>query len=96
MLRKDAKKHQENNDKVHLHLSLHNACLREEQHKTCQKERQSNLNQQAMPARKRRMRCSSLIHCMLLLVATRCASDLMLMDVMLVLANMCQIIRRSL
>ena len=34
MLRKDAEKHQENDDKVHLHLSLRNACLREEQHKT--------------------------------------------------------------
>ena len=34
MLRKDIKKHQENDDKVHLHLSLRNACLREEQHKT--------------------------------------------------------------
>ena len=44
MLRKDAKKHQENDDKVHLHLSLHNPCLLEEHHKTRQKERQSNLN----------------------------------------------------
>ena len=34
MLRKDIKKHQENDDKVHLHLSLRNACLREDQHKT--------------------------------------------------------------
>ena len=28
------KKHQESDDQVHLHLSLRNACLREEQHKT--------------------------------------------------------------
>ena len=34
MLRKDMKKHQENDNNMHLHLSLRNACLREEQHKT--------------------------------------------------------------
>ena len=34
MLRKDITKHQENDDKVHLHLSLRTLCLREEQHKT--------------------------------------------------------------
>ena len=34
MPRKVIKNHQENDDKVHLHLSLRNACLREDQHKT--------------------------------------------------------------
>ena len=34
MLRKDIKKHQENDDKVHLHLSLQTVCILKEQHKT--------------------------------------------------------------
>ena len=34
MLRKDIKKHQENDDKVHLHLSLQTVCVLKEQHKT--------------------------------------------------------------
>ena len=34
MLRKDIMKHQENDNNMHLHLALHNACLHEEQHKT--------------------------------------------------------------
>ena len=34
MLRKDIKKHQENDDKVHLHLSLQTVCELKEQHKT--------------------------------------------------------------
>ena len=34
MLRKDIKKHQENDNNMHLHLALRNACLREEQYKT--------------------------------------------------------------
>ena len=34
MLRKDIKKHQENDDKVHLHLSLRTVCVLKEQHKT--------------------------------------------------------------
>ena len=34
MLRKDIKKHQENDDKVHLHLSLQTVCILKEQHMT--------------------------------------------------------------
>ena len=34
MLRKDIKKHQENDDKAHLHLALHTVCTLEEQNKT--------------------------------------------------------------
>ena len=34
MLRKDIKKHQENDDKVHLHLSLRTVCVLKDQHKT--------------------------------------------------------------
>ena len=34
MLRKDIKKHQENDDEVHLHLSLQTVCALKEQHKT--------------------------------------------------------------
>ena len=62
MLRKDIKKHQENDDNMHLQLALRNSCLCENSTKHCQKERRSYLILQVMPARKRRMRCSSPIH----------------------------------
>ena len=34
MMRRDITKHQENDDKVHLHLSLRTLCLQEKEHKT--------------------------------------------------------------
>ena len=58
-----------NDDKVHLHLSLRNACSHEEQHKTLS-EGEAVIFKITGYARKRRMRCSSPIHSTLLLVAT--------------------------
>ena len=54
MLRKDIKKYQEDDDKVHLHLVLKGFSSFREEQKHCQKERESYSSYLDMPAKKRR------------------------------------------